>query len=167
MKECIFCKIAIGSVPSYKIWETDSVLGVLDILPASKGHVIIFPKEHLEKIESISDNILKEIVIAIKALCSAIYRAFNPKGIHIVVNEGEIAGQTVKHFSVNIIPRYGNEKVVCAWEKRSVSPEELVQIQQVLLKALQQTTIAKEGEKKEEKIEDIEVKYLSSLFTRK
>ena len=50
MTECIFCKIIEGTIPSVKVYEDEHVLAFMDIVPVTKGHVLLIPKTHRENI---------------------------------------------------------------------------------------------------------------------
>ena len=60
---CIFCKIINNEIPSKKIYEDDDFLAMLDIAPATKGHVLIVPKEHAETMAELSDEKLSKILV--------------------------------------------------------------------------------------------------------
>lgn len=110
MDSCIFCKIVNGEIPSKKIYENDYVYSFLDISPQSKGHVLVIPKKHSRDIYEIDDDILCEVMKAVKKLSVNIKEKLNPEGLNIVQNSGKIAGQSVFHFHVHIIPRYKREQ---------------------------------------------------------
>ncbi len=110
MDSCIFCKIVNGEIPSKKIYENDYVYSFLDISPQSKGHVLVIPKKHSRDIYEIDNDTLCEVMKAVKKLSVNIKEKLNPEGLNIVQNSGEIAGQSVFHFHIHIIPRYKREQ---------------------------------------------------------
>ncbi len=106
MKDCLFCKIVEGSIPSNKVYETDAVLAFLDITPVNEGHTLVIPKEHYENIFEIPDDLLSSIAIEIKNVAKAVQKATNAGGINLAMNNREAAGQIVPHAHFHIIPRY-------------------------------------------------------------
>lgn len=125
--DCIFCKILKGEIPSYKVYEDDSFIGILDINPSAKGHVIIIPKNHAANIFEISEKDAKEIFVVAKKIAEAIKKAYQPDGINILQNNGEAAGQTVFHLHVHVIPRYKDDTIKIEWE-----PKEMEDLEKVL-----------------------------------
>lgn len=112
---CVFCKIAAGEIPSKTVYEDDDFRAILDISPASKGHVIILPKNHADNIFEISDEDASGIVLVAKKIASKVKNVFGCDGVNILQNNGEAAGQTVFHFHVHVIPRYENDNIRIKW----------------------------------------------------
>lgn len=108
---CIFCKIINGDIPSAKIYEDEDVLAILDISQATKGHTLVLPKKHFANLLEIDDYEYLKVMNKVKDLAKGITKAFNAKGCNILNNCGEVAGQTVMHFHVHIIPRYDNNDI--------------------------------------------------------
>ena len=109
---CIFCAIAAGEIPSFKIYEDDAVLAYLDINPFSKGHTLVIPKAHSEGLLDTDDGTLAEVLIRVKKVAAHLKVALPCDGFNILQNNGEAAGQTVKHVHFHIVPRYGSEPIV-------------------------------------------------------
>ncbi len=105
----IFCKIINGEIPSTKIYEDDDVLAILDLSQATKGHTLVISKKHYSNILEIDDYDYLRIMAVVKELAKAITKAFDAKGVNILNNCGEAAGQTIMHFHVHIIPRYDDD----------------------------------------------------------
>ncbi len=112
---CVFCKIAAGEIPSKTVYEDDDFRAILDISPASKGHVIILPKNHADNIFEISDEDASGIMLVAKKIASKVKNVFGCDGVNILQNNGEAAGQTVFHFHVHVIPRYENDNIRIKW----------------------------------------------------
>ena len=103
---CIFCKIADGSIPSYKLYEDDKVLAFLDINPVSKGHTVVIPKHHCEHVLDCNDEVYTHLMLVVKKLGINILKTLNADGLNLITNCKEAAGQTVPHFHFHIIPRF-------------------------------------------------------------
>ena len=106
MSDCIFCKIANGEIPSATVYEDKDFRVIMDISPASEGHMIILPKEHAANVFELSDEIASKIYVLAKKLAKALKEELDCDGINILQNNGEAAGQTVFHLHMHVIPRY-------------------------------------------------------------
>lgn len=118
-KDCIFCKIIAGEIPSRTVYEDDDYKAILDVSPASKGHVIILPKNHAEDIFSLPDEDMKGILCVARKIAAAQKKVFGCDGVNILQNNGEAAGQTVFHLHVHVIPRYKDDTVDIKWLQRT------------------------------------------------
>ena len=98
---CIFCAIAAGEIPSFKVYEDDVVLAYLDINPFSKGHVLVIPKEHTEGLLDTPDATLAAVVARVKKVAAHIKDAL-PNGQ--VVPPGKGTGNVAA-----IVKAYGQQ----------------------------------------------------------
>ncbi|MED3572477.1 MULTISPECIES: HIT family protein [Cytobacillus] len=108
MSDCIFCKIVNGDIPSSKVFENEHVMAFLDISQITKGHTLIIPKIHNENIYDLSPEAARNIFEVVPQIANAIKEQFNPIGMNVITNTGEQAGQTVFHYHMHLIPRYGS-----------------------------------------------------------
>lgn len=106
MENCIFCKIAKKEIPGKIIYEDDICLAFLDLSQTTDGHTLVIPKMHYKNILEVDDDILAHMLKITKKLANMIITNLDAKGINILTNANEIAGQTVMHFHIHIIPRY-------------------------------------------------------------
>ena len=132
---CIFCEIANGNIPSYKIYEDDKCLAFLDISQTTIGHTLVVPKQHFDDIFSIDSDYAKHIFDVVRKLSINIKEKLGIKAVNILNNSGELAGQTVKHFHIHIIPRYENDGQRILWNPTSPSAEELVEVKNTIVGA--------------------------------
>ena len=109
-ENCIFCKIIAGEIPSRTIYEDSDFKVILDVNPASKGHALILPKDHCANIYEISEELLVKAVKLAKKLASHMTEVLHCDGLNVLQNNGGVAGQTVFHFHMHLIPRYENMK---------------------------------------------------------
>ncbi len=109
--DCIFCAIASGEIPSFKIYEDDLVLAYLDINPFTEGHTLVIPKVHSTGLLDTDDRLLGEIIVRVKRVAAHLKKALPCDGFNILQNNGEAAGQTVKHVHFHIVPRRGREPI--------------------------------------------------------
>ena len=107
MSDCIFCKIVNGEIPSAKVFENEHVLAFLDFSQVTKGHTLIIPKVHKENLFELTPEIAKNIFEVAPTIANALKETYQPIGLNAVNNNGEKAGQSVFHFHLHLIPRYG------------------------------------------------------------
>lgn len=127
-KECIFCKIAGGEIPSATVYEDDDFRVILDLGPASRGHALILPKEHYRDLCELDETIAAKVLVLAGKIGAAMKKALGCAGFNVVQNNGEAAGQTVFHFHVHIIPRYENGPEMVTWKPGKTEPEALAAV---------------------------------------
>ena len=133
---CIFCKIAAGEIPSYTIYEDDDFKAFMDISPASKGHTILIPKEHADNLFELDETVASKLLPVAVRIAKALKAELHCEGLNLLQNNGEIAGQTVFHFHMHIIPRYKVDKVVVKWVEDKYEGEPLDQLSEKIKKHL-------------------------------
>lgn len=106
-KDCLFCKILNGDIPSYKIYEDDDCYAFLDIYPINYGHTLVIPKKHVVTMDEIDDETLMKVIRVAKKIAPIIEKELDCDGITYVQNNGYY--QDVKHFHLHIVPRYEND----------------------------------------------------------
>ena len=116
--DCVFCKIVSGSVPCHKLYEDDTVLAFLDIEPISRGHTLVIPKNHYEKLHECPCDILNSISNSMGKLASAVTDSMNADGYNILCNNGSVAGQLINHMHFHIIPRKKGDVLFGNWPSR-------------------------------------------------
>lgn len=126
--DCIFCKIGNGEIPSTTIYENEEFRVFFDINPASKGHCLIVPKEHYSNIFEIDPEVAGRLFSLATAVARSLKQELNCEGLNIVQNNGEIAGQTVFHFHLHLIPRYTGDTVNVGWVPGEADMEELAEL---------------------------------------
>ena len=104
--DCIFCAIADGEIPSFKVYEDDLVLAYLDINPCSKGHTLVIPKAHSTGLVDTPADLLKELIVRVQKVAAHLKTALPCDGFNILQNNGATAGQSVMHVHFHIVPRY-------------------------------------------------------------
>lgn len=107
MSNCIFCKIIAGEIPSVKVYEDEHVYAFMDIMPLSKGHTLLIPKSHREFVYDMTSEEAGKLFSVAPKIASAIKETFEPEGMNLLNNNGAKAGQSVFHFHLHFIPRYG------------------------------------------------------------
>jgi len=105
MENCIFCQVAKGESPSWKVYENESVYAFLDIFPATRYHTLVIPKKHYTNIFDITESDLKAVISVVQRLSKLYKEKLGIEDIQIISNTGAAAQQTVFHIHFHIVPR--------------------------------------------------------------
>ncbi|KAK1931899.1 Protein hit [Phytophthora citrophthora] len=111
--ENIFLKIIKGDIPSYKLFETEHVVAILDAFPVAPGHALLLPKAPgfatvLDMTPEVAANVFKEL----PRLAKAVQAATGASGINIIQNNGKASGQMVFHAHIHVIPRFDDDGLI-------------------------------------------------------
>ena len=106
MADCIFCKIIAGEIPSSKVYEDDQVVAFLDISQVTPGHTLVVPKQHFRNLLEMDADSASQLFARVPDIARKVMKATGAKGMNILNNNEEIAGQTVFHTHVHLAPRY-------------------------------------------------------------
>lgn len=136
MSDCIFCKIAKGEIPSMTIYEDDNFRVFLDIFPASKGHTLIVPKQHVANIFELDEETAGELFMLATRVAKVMQKELNFEGMNVIQNNGEIAGQTIFHFHLHLIPRYKDDQVSVKWQPKEADQAILKELKEVMAEGL-------------------------------
>jgi histidine triad (HIT) family protein len=128
MADCIFCKIVAGELPSTRIHEDDRAIAIMDISPATPGHVLVVPRAHAADIHDISDEDVAHCAVVAKNIAARAIDRLGASGVTIVQSNGADAWQTVFHYHVHVIPRYPDDPLRLPWEPAQGDLDEIVRI---------------------------------------
>ena len=126
--DCIFCKLANGEIPTNKIYEDEKFTVILDLGPATRGHALILPKDHADCLFDLPDETAAKILPLAKKLGSKMVDKLGADGMNVIQNNGEVAGQSVMHYHLHLIPRYKNDGQHLLWKPGKVSDDEVKEI---------------------------------------
>lgn len=110
MKKDVFCKIIDGEIPCYKLYEDDDVIAFLDISQVTKGHTLVVSKKHFENFLTTPQSVMHKVMDVAQRIGQIQIKMLGAKGVNILSNAYEAAGQSVMHFHVHVIPRYGSQE---------------------------------------------------------
>lgn len=127
-ENCIFCKIAAGEIPSATLYEDEEFRVILDLGPASKGHALILPKEHYRNLFDLDERLASKALVLAKKMVNQMKDVLECDGYNIVQNNEEVAGQTVFHFHMHLIPRYQGDQVGLGWHMGELTEEDKEEI---------------------------------------
>ncbi len=132
--DCIFCKLANGDIPTNSIYEDEDFKVILDMAPAAKGHALILPKSHFDNIYDMDSEILGKAVQLGQKVIKHATEVLGCQGYNVVQNNGEVAGQTVFHFHMHLIPRYEDmdNSSLLKWAPIEISGDELKEIAEAI-----------------------------------
>ena len=116
MKDCLFCKIIEGTIPSKTIYEDDIIKVIMNINPATNGHLLVIPKNHMENIFDLDEKVLTHSLHIIKeTLYPQLKEKLQCEGLTLAQNNE--LGQEIKHYHIHLIPRYPNDNADFQYDK--------------------------------------------------
>ncbi|MEW6043592.1 MAG: HIT family protein [Thermoproteota archaeon] len=125
--QCIFCDIISGKREGHFIYQDEHHVAFLDKYPIDKGHALVVPKKHYEKITDMDPTTVGNLFSQIPKIVKAIMSATGADAFSLAQNNGRAAKQIIPHVHVHIIPRYNEMGAV--WTKRTIpSSAELAQL---------------------------------------
>ena len=126
--DCIFCKIAAGEAPAFIVDEDERTLAFMDIAPATRGHLLVIPREHSRDLREISDEDLNATMATAQRLSQRAFDVLGADGVNLLNSCGAAAWQTVFHFHIHVIPRYRDDPLRLPWSPRSHDMSEIEQV---------------------------------------
>lgn len=121
----LFARIATGEIPSVKVYEDDQTVAFMDVNPATKGHILVVPRDEYADLLTVPLDLLLAVTRTVQKVARAINDSLQPDGINIVQNNGPAAGQTVFHYHVHLIPRWDGDHALPLWTPHSSQKEDL------------------------------------------
>ena len=130
---CIFCKIAAGEIPSKTLYEDEESRVILDLGPATKGHALILPKNHYRNLFELPEDQAEKAMVLAKKMALQMREKLQCDGLNLVQNNEEVAGQTVFHFHMHLIPRYEGDGQVIGWKPGKPEDQELEEVRRIIV----------------------------------
>jgi histidine triad (HIT) family protein len=112
---CVFCRILAGELPATIVAEDERTIAIMDINPATRGHMLVITREHHSDLLSIDPEDLKATTLAAKGLAQRAADALGADGVNVLNSCGAAAWQTVFHFHVHVVPRYHDDPLQLPW----------------------------------------------------
>lgn len=116
MEDCIFCQVANGRAPSWKVRENEQAYAFLDINSVSRYHTLVIPKTHYVNIFDVTEEALKEVMAFVQEMAQLYRSQLGIEDIQIITNAGAAAQQTVFHWHVHIVPRRPSDGLDIVWK---------------------------------------------------
>lgn len=105
--DCIFCKIVNGTIPTKKLYETEQSLAFLDAFPLVRGHTLVIPKNHYDKIQNMSESDNRDLFETVRIISEKL-ESISPSAL-IAIHNGKESGQEIPHVHVHVIPRISSD----------------------------------------------------------
>lgn len=126
---CVFCEIIAGNIPGKKVYEDDDVLAILDISQTTKGHTLVMPKKHYDNFLQMPEDEYANLMKKVQMIAKKTTKNLDAKGVNILINTNEVAGQSVMHTHVHIIPRYDeNDTVSFTFKENKLDLDEVLEM---------------------------------------
>ncbi len=139
-ENCIFCKIVSGDIPSKKVYDDPNFIGILDINPATEGHVLLIPKQHFQILPQMPQDIVGNLGLACASISAKILKGFKCDGTSIFIANGGVAGQRAPHFMVHIIPRKENDEILLNPTLKELDDSKFNSIKELLFSTAKHTS---------------------------
>lgn len=150
--QCPFCLMSEGKIETTKVYEDENFLAVLEIKPASPGHIILMVKKHISQISKLSSEDFENIARIIKKLSYSLSKTYG--SFNILISEGENSGQRFDHVTINLIPRFKEDNVSISWNPLKLEQKDLDKIKEKIIKNFPQAEKPKQVEIKKEHFEE-------------
>ncbi len=136
MNDCIFCKIISGEFASATIYENDEFKVILDRFPANEGHVLILTKAHVTNIFELDPDVGARLFRLAVQIAGVMQRTLGFEHMNVLQNNGILAGQTVPHFHLHLVPRYENDGVQISNKTIDLTDEQMEAMRKKIADAL-------------------------------
>lgn len=134
--DCIFCGIVAGEISSMKIAESDGAIAFMDINPLTPGHALAVPRSHATDLFDVSPDDLAAAIDLAQEIAKRAKGRLGAEGVNLLNCSGAVAGQTVFHFHIHVIPRFsdqpGKDRIGLPWKSVAIDEDEMSEIAQVL-----------------------------------
>ena len=115
--QCVFCRIVAGTSPCHEIFRDDATLAFMDIHPANDGHCLVIPKTHFCKVFEMPTEAFSAVAAAVVKVARAVNDELRPGGLSLLQANGALAGQTVPHVHVHVLPRRADDNLLINWDR--------------------------------------------------
>lgn len=133
---CVFCKIISGQIPCLRVFEDDATLAFLDVGPLAEGHLLVVPKQHIERLDHMSVEDVVAVTRHLPMLAQAVMKATGAAAFGILQNNGRESGQDVPHVHFHVIPRKAGDGLGYRWNVSKYAPGRAEEVRQLLISAL-------------------------------
>ncbi|MGH2950426.1 MAG: HIT family protein [Solirubrobacterales bacterium] len=128
MNDCVFCGIVAGDLPAQIVDSDEHTVSFMDIKPATRGHALVVPRNHVSDLLDADDADLERTMVAARRLARTMDAALEPDGFNILNACRPVAWQTVFHYHLHVIPRYEDDPLKLPWIPRGAEGDEIAAI---------------------------------------
>jgi len=136
MNDCIFCKIISGEIGSATIYENEQFKVILDRFPLNEGHILVLPKQHYDNIFDMDPEVGGRLFQLAIRIAGVMKKTLGFENMNVMQNNGLVAGQTVLHFHLHLIPRYENDGLTMSYKPMDLSDEQIEIVRKQLVNGL-------------------------------
>jgi histidine triad (HIT) family protein len=134
-ESCDFCKIARGDAEAEVVCEGEHWVAFFPLHPATPGHTLIIPREHVENLWAASLSVGGELMQAAIEVGRAIQDALQPDGLNLISSAGAAAEQTVPHLHLHVVPRWDDDAFGRIWPPQKETADEVVRAAAIRIRA--------------------------------
>ena len=124
MKDCVFCKIVSGEIPSMKVYEDDLTMAFMDVAKDVDGHIVVIPRKHCKNILDADEETIVAVAQTVKRVSNHLTERCGYDGVNLLNASDESAGQSVPHLHIHIIPRKTGDGID-AWPRFDGAKEDI------------------------------------------
>ncbi len=128
MSDCLFCRIVAGTIPAQRLYEDEHTLAFMDIMPATRGHLLVIPKEHFADIWEIDPAKFAAVAETAQRMAVRVRDRLAPDGVNLINSCRPAGWQTVFHLHVHVIPRYLGDPLQLPWEPAPGDMDEIAAV---------------------------------------
>lgn len=134
---CIFCRLIAGEIPSAKVYEDEHSVAFMDLGQVNPGHVLVATRQHATTLWDATPEQAAAVMHTVHRVAAAVRAAFQPEGLMLLQANGAVAGQTVGHFHMHVVPRHAHDGIAYTWPRKDPPPDVLAGYAGQLRAALQ------------------------------
>ncbi|MBK6868699.1 MAG: HIT family protein [Burkholderiales bacterium] len=134
--QCIFCRLVAGDIPSARVFEDELTLAFMDLGQVNPGHVLVASKRHAATLFELTGDEAAALMRTAQRIALAVRAAFDPDGVMLLQANGAVAGQTVGHVHLHVVPRHAGDGIDFSWPRKEPGPAVLEDYAQRLRAAL-------------------------------
>lgn len=134
---CIFCRLIAGDIPSAKVFEDEHTLAFMDLGQVNPGHVLVATRRHAATLWDTTPEEAAAVMRTAHRVAAAARAVFQPAGLMLLQANGAVAGQTVAHFHLHVVPRHEADGIAYTWPRKDPEASVLAGYAQRLADALQ------------------------------
>lgn len=127
MSACPFCAIVDGRRQAHRVYADEHVVAILDANPAVRGHTLVLPREHRERLLLEAPDLADPVYEAVQAVITGMRSVFDPDGVSLFYTSADIAG-TIAHAHVHVLPRFRDDDVRLALPREALTPADAADI---------------------------------------
>ena len=115
MGDCVFCSIIDGEAKSWRVYEDDAAVAFFDRGQATLGHTLVVPRRHASDLWTLTADEACDTMRTVHAVAQLLRERLAAPGLNVMPSNGTAAWQSVFHYHVHLIPRYGDDLLVPPW----------------------------------------------------